>query len=142
MCRKAGIPLLLAPSIKADLDIDWSDPKQKATAIESVEHQVSSLQCWVERHLDDVCSERLRPQREAITEVRDQHPAIAACAVTPANRPEEEGAIPIAEDIRRQKLAPGRHACRSCLCHDRRDEAAPRSDRSGARSRGFELSGD
>jgi len=31
-------------------------------------------------------------------------PAIVACAVTPANRPEEEGAVPIAEDIRRQKL--------------------------------------
>src|SRR5262245_23727423 len=30
ICRKAGIPLLLAPSIKAGLDIDWSDPKQKA----------------------------------------------------------------------------------------------------------------
>jgi hypothetical protein len=29
ICRKAGIPLLLAPSIKAGLDIDWSDPRQK-----------------------------------------------------------------------------------------------------------------
>jgi hypothetical protein len=156
ICRKAGIPLLLAPSIKAGLDIDWSDPKQKATAIEIVEHQVSSLQRWVERNLDDVVSEPLRPYIEAITQVRDQdlevskkgttqirqgvapdrrisivddqmrhgrkskskrfdgykehvardldYPAIVACAVTPANRPEEEGALPIAEDIRRQKL--------------------------------------
>ena len=31
-------------------------------------------------------------------------PAIVACAVTPANRPEEEGALPIAEDIKRQRL--------------------------------------
>ena len=30
ICRKAGIPLLLSPSIKAGLDIDWSDPRQKA----------------------------------------------------------------------------------------------------------------
>lgn len=29
-------------------------------------------------------------------------PAIIACAVTPANRPEEEGAPPLAEDIQRQ----------------------------------------
>ena len=29
-------------------------------------------------------------------------PAIVACAVTPANRPEGEGAAPIAEDIERQ----------------------------------------
>ena len=156
ICRKAGIPLLLAPSVKAGLDIDWSDPKQKATAIEIVERQVSSLQRWVERHLDDVVSEPLRPYIDAITQVRSQDlevskmgaiqirqgvapdrrvsvedaqmrhgrksktkrfdgykehiardldfPAIVACAVTPANRPEEEGAVPIAEDIRRQKL--------------------------------------
>src|ERR1019366_3373336 len=52
ICRKAGIPLLLAPSIKAGLDIDWSDPKQKAMAVDVVERQVSSLQRWVDRHLD------------------------------------------------------------------------------------------
>jgi len=155
ICRKAGIPLLLAPSIKAGLDIDWSDPKQKATAVEIVERQVSSLQQWVERHLDDYVSEPLRPYIDAINQVRSQDlepsesgtrirqgvapdrrisvedaemrhgrksrskrfdgykehiardldcPAIVACAVTPANRPEEEGAVPIADDIRRQKL--------------------------------------
>ena len=156
ICRKAGIPLLLAPSIKAGLDIDWSDPKQKATAVEIVERQVSSLQRWVERHLDDCVSEPLRPYIDAITQVRSQDleasesgalrirqgvardrrisvedaemrhgrksrskrfdgykehiardldsPAIVACAVTPANRPEEEGAVPIADDIRRQRL--------------------------------------
>lgn len=72
ICRKARIPLLLAPSIKAGLDIDWSDPKQKATAIEVVERQVSSLQQWVDRHLDDYVSEPLRPYLEAITQARDQ----------------------------------------------------------------------
>ncbi len=154
ICRKAGAPLLLAPSLKAGLDIDWSDPLQKATAIEIVERQVSSLQRWVERHLDDVVTEPLRPYIEAITVVREQDlertpqgtiairqgvavdrrisiedeqmrhgrksrskrfdgykehiardldvPAIVACAVTPANRPEEEGAAPIGEDIAQQ----------------------------------------
>ncbi|WP_438024005.1 transposase [Sorangium sp. So ce233] len=34
-------------------------------------------------------------------------PVIVACAVTPANRPEEEGAAPIAEDIQRQRLRLG-----------------------------------
>jgi hypothetical protein len=151
ICRKAGIPLLLAPSIKAGLDIDWSDPRQKATAIEILERQVSSLQRWVDRNIDQYENEPLRPYIEAITAVRDQDlehakdgtvairqgvaadrrisiedaqmrhgrksrskrfdgykehiardldvPAIVACAVTPANRPEEEGAEPIAEDI-------------------------------------------
>lgn len=156
ICRKAGIPLLLAPSIKAGLDVDWSDPKQKAMAVEVVERQVSSLEQWVERHLDEHVSEPLRPYLEAVTQVRDQDleaaadgavrilqgvapdrrisvedaemrhgrksrskrfdgykehiardldlPIIVACAVTPANRPEEEGAAPIAEDIESQGL--------------------------------------
>ena len=72
ICRKAGIPLLLGDSIKARLDIDWSDPRQKAAAIEVAERQVSSLHRWVERHLDDVSEQPLRPYIEAITRVRDQ----------------------------------------------------------------------
>jgi Transposase DDE domain/Transposase domain (DUF772) len=156
VCRKAGIPLLLASSIKAGLDIDWSDPKQKAMAVEVVERQVSSLQRWVDRHLDGVVCEPLRPYIDAIVQVRAQDledcpgggtrirqgvapdrrisvcdgemrhgrksrskrfdgykehiardldfPAIVACAVTPANRPEELGAVPIAEDIKRQQF--------------------------------------
>jgi DNA-directed RNA polymerase specialized sigma24 family protein len=45
-------PLLLAPSLKAGLDIDWSDPKQKAAAVEVVERQVASLERWVDKHLE------------------------------------------------------------------------------------------
>lgn len=153
ICRKARAPLLLAPSIKAGLDIDWSDAKQKMTAIEIVEQQVSSLQRWVERHLDDVVDEPLRPYIEALVQVKQQDleeteqgvrirqgvatdrrvsiedaemrhgrkskskrfngykehiardldsPAIVACAVTAANVPEEQGAQPIANAIKRQ----------------------------------------
>lgn len=156
LCRKAGIPLLLAPSIKAGLDINWSDPKQKAMAVETVERQVSSLERWVERHLDDTFHKPLQPYIDALAQVREQDlettpdgtkriqqgvardrrisiedaemrhgrkskskrfdgykehiardldsPAIVACAVTPANHPEEEGAVPIGKDIQRQKL--------------------------------------
>ncbi|MEJ7727922.1 MAG: IS1182 family transposase [Polyangiaceae bacterium] len=156
ICQKAGIPLLLAPSIKAGLDLDWSDPRQKLSAVAIVERQVSSLQRWVERHLDDAVERPLQPYLDAITQVRTQDlergedgdahirqgvavdrrisiedsemrhgrksrskrfdgykehiardldaPAIVACAVTPANRPEEEGAAPIAADIARQAL--------------------------------------
>ena len=156
ICKKAKTPLLLASSIKAGLDIDWSDVKQKAAAIEVVERQVSSLQTWVARHLDDVVSRPLQPYIDAITQVRAQDlevtkdgrvciregvapdrrvsvedpemrhgrksrskrfngykehiardldsAAIVACAVTPANHPEEEAAVPIAADILRQGL--------------------------------------
>jgi len=154
VCRKSGATLLLASSIKAGLDIDWSDARQKATAIEIVERQISALERWVERNLDTYESQPLKPFLEAITTVRDQDlersadghvvvrqgvaperrisiedaemrhgrksrskrfdgykehiardldvPAIVACSVTPANRPEEEGAAPIGEDIEHQ----------------------------------------
>jgi hypothetical protein len=157
ICRLAGIPLLLAPSIKAGLDIDWSDPRQKVTAVAIVERQVSSLQRWVDQHLDDFVEAPLRPYLDAITRVREQDlersedgdirirqgvavdrrisiedaemrhgrksrskrfdgykehiardldvPIIVACAVTPANHPEEEGAAPIAADIERQDFS-------------------------------------
>jgi hypothetical protein len=153
ICRKGGAPLLLAPSIKAGLDIDWSDPKQKVIAIEVVEHQVSSLERWVERHLDDAVTRPLAPYIQALAQVRTQDletvegkvrirrgvaaerrisiedremrhgrksksqringykehvardldaAAILAVAVTPANRPEEEAAAPIRDDIEAQ----------------------------------------
>jgi hypothetical protein len=159
ICRQAGIPLLLSPSIKAGLDIDWSDPRQKATAVQIVERQVASLVQWVEKHLEDGIDAPLKQYLEAVTTIRDQDleqtakdgvrirqgvavdrrisiedaemrhgrksrskrfdgfkehiavdldvRAILACAVTPANRPEEEGAAPIAEDIGRQGFTLG-----------------------------------
>lgn len=151
ICRKGGIPLLLAPSVKAGLDINWSDAKQKATAIEIVERQVSSLQKWVERNVEAFDVEPLRPYIEALAVVREQDlevnasgkvtirqgvaedrrisiedaemrhgrksrskrfdgykehiardldvPAIVACAVTAANRPEEEALEPMLADL-------------------------------------------
>lgn len=150
ICLRAGVPLLLAPSIKAGLDIDWNDPKQKAAAIEVVERQVASLERWADRHLKAI-TKPLTPYLEALTVVRAQDleptpqggvqirqgvapdrrisiedaemrhgrksktkrfdgykehiardmtlPMIVACAVTPANRPEEEGALPLQQDI-------------------------------------------
>lgn len=154
ICRRARARLFLGTSVKAALDIDWSDAKQKATAIEIVERQVSALQTWVERNLDGYESQPLRPFLEAIDVVRGQDlergpggavairqgvapdrrvsiedremrhgrksrskrfngykehiardldvPVVVACAITPANRPEEEGAEPIGADIARQ----------------------------------------
>ena len=144
----------MSPSIKAGLDIDWSDPRQKVTAVQIVERQVALLVSWVEKHLDDGIDAPLRPYLDAILAVRDQDleqtkkegvriregvaperriaiedaemrhgrksrskrfngykehvaydldvGAILACAVTPANRPEEEAAAPLAEEIARQ----------------------------------------
>jgi len=51
VCREAGIPLLLATSVKKALDRDWSDPRQKGEAVDVVAKQVLSLERWLDRHL-------------------------------------------------------------------------------------------
>lgn len=53
------------------------------------------------RHGRKSRSKRFNGYKEHIARDLDA-PAIIACSVTPANRPEEEGAVPISEDIRHQ----------------------------------------
>jgi len=50
-CKKAGIPLLAAKSIKKALDRDWSDPEQKGEAVDIVAKQVLSMERWLSRNL-------------------------------------------------------------------------------------------
>ncbi len=50
-CKKAGIPLLAAKSIKRALDRDWSDPEQKGEAVDVVARQVLSMERWLSRNL-------------------------------------------------------------------------------------------
>lgn len=49
VCRQSHATLLLAPSIKAGLDVDWSDPGQKSTALETLVVQVRVLVEWTAR---------------------------------------------------------------------------------------------
>ncbi len=155
ICRLAGIPLLLHPSIKAGLDINWSDPLQRDEAIDILVRQVTSLNDWITKKrlaLD----EPLRPYIDAIAQVQKQdletnaagkvqirqgvardrrisiedsemrhgrkskskrfngfkeHIAadldsdlILACAITPANLPEEEATPQLQEDMERQGI--------------------------------------
>lgn len=53
VCREAGCPLLLASSTKAGLDLDWSDPDEKASAIPTIIEQLTSLEHWVSARLPD-----------------------------------------------------------------------------------------
>lgn len=47
VCEQSHARVLLAPSIKAGLDIDWSDADQRAEALEDLVIQVRSLAEWV-----------------------------------------------------------------------------------------------
>src|SRR6266516_5760549 len=51
VCREARAPLLLAPSVKAALDRDWSDPVQKAAAVKSLVMELENLKDWLAANL-------------------------------------------------------------------------------------------
>jgi hypothetical protein len=69
VCREAGCPLLLASSIKAGLDLDWSDPEEKATAIPTLIEQLTRLEQWVALRLPE---ERNRPPLDEHLATLDQ----------------------------------------------------------------------
>jgi hypothetical protein len=51
VCVSAGIPVLLATSIKKGLDCEWSDPAQKADALQRLLERLESLQLWIEKRM-------------------------------------------------------------------------------------------
>jgi hypothetical protein len=53
MAKKTGAPLLASGSIKAKLDIEWSDGGQKAAALGKLLEQVEALEEWVREHLPE-----------------------------------------------------------------------------------------
>jgi hypothetical protein len=51
VCREARATLLLAPSVKAALDRDWSDPGQKASAVKALVIELENLKDWIAANL-------------------------------------------------------------------------------------------
>jgi hypothetical protein len=51
VCRDARATLLLAPSVKAALDRDWSDPDQKASAVKALVVELENLKDWLSANL-------------------------------------------------------------------------------------------
>lgn len=159
ICRQAGSPLLAASSIKAALDIDWSDAEQKADALKRLCEELERLSTWVQKRrpqeaetaplsryieaLVQVKAQDLEPAPDGGVQIRQgvaedrrisvedadmrhgrkskskrfngykQHigthldtDLVLACAVTPANRPEDEAAPALAADMARMELEP------------------------------------
>lgn len=158
VCQQADVPLLMASSIKAGLDIDWSEEDAKSEALTRLCRQLDKLMAWVSRHASTVKDEPLARYIEALTQVRTQDveprpdggvqirqgvaadrrisiedpdmrhgrksknkrfngfkqhvgtdldtELVLACAVTPANRPEEEAAPVLREDLTHLGLVP------------------------------------
>lgn len=160
VCREAGVPMVLEPSIKAALDVQWSDPEQKAIALERLVSQLDGLERWLARRLpDDVERPPLHDHVETLRQLRAQdlepdpkgggariregtapdrrisiedpdmrhgrksktklfngykrHIAtdldeglVLACAVLPANRPEDEAVPALRQDLAEQFIEP------------------------------------
>ena len=158
VCTEAGIPLLLESSIKAALDVDWTDEEQKDEAIKKLTRQLDALEQWIEKRLpEEMKKPPLREHVETLAQIRKQdlepdpngggarirdgvaeerrvsiedpemrhgrknknklfngykqhiaadldHELILSAALTPANRPEDEAALPLKADIDRQGL--------------------------------------
>lgn len=51
LAAKAGAPLLAGKSIKAALDLEWSDPVQKNGAIVTLVEQLDRLEAWIRKEL-------------------------------------------------------------------------------------------
>jgi hypothetical protein len=57
VAKDAGAPLLAGTSIKAELDLEWSDPAQKASAIGTLVEQLDRLERWIARVFGEEASE-------------------------------------------------------------------------------------
>ena len=157
VCREAGIPLLLASSIKRALDVDWNDAGEKSAALTTLSRQLDSLQSWIAQQLPEalahpplkepvetlmqIRTQDLEPdpqggariregvaadRRVSITDKEMRHGRkskskrfngfkrhiaadvdrglILACAITPANRPEDDAMPSLTVDLERQGL--------------------------------------
>jgi hypothetical protein len=153
----AGAPMLVASSIKKALDLEWSDPQQKADAVSILVEQLDALEAWISEQLPEQLNQPpLAEHLEALRQLRNQdlepdpsgggsrirrgvaedrrisvqdkemrhgrkskskrfngykrHVAgdldtdlILACAITPANRPEEEAVPDLRADLAHQE---------------------------------------
>jgi hypothetical protein len=158
VCQQADVPLLMAKSIKAGLDIDWGAPDAKTGALNRLCRQLDRLVEWVGKQpqacidapltryieaLSQVRQQDLEPRADGGVQIRQgvaedrrisiedadmrhgrkskskrfngykQHigtdldtDLVLACAVTPANRPEEEATAALQEDMARLELFP------------------------------------
>jgi hypothetical protein len=72
VAERAGTEVLMMPSIKAALDVDWFDPKEKARAIGMLVEQLDDLERWIERHVPERAQAELAPHLATLHQIRAQ----------------------------------------------------------------------
>ncbi len=73
VCLEAGAPLLAESSVKKALDLDWSDPAQKASAARVLAMQLANLQDWIATNLkQELKKPPLKDEIESLAQLIDQ----------------------------------------------------------------------
>jgi hypothetical protein len=72
VAERAGTEVLLTPSIKAALDVDWSDEMQKADAVVTLVEQIDRLGRWVEHHVPEQLMHEVTPHLVTLRQIRAQ----------------------------------------------------------------------
>jgi len=73
VCRDARAPLLAESSVKKALDLDWSDPAQKASAVKSLTVQIDNLKSWLGSQLAaEMKKPPLKGQLKTLAELMNQ----------------------------------------------------------------------
>lgn len=72
VAERAGAEVLLMPSIKAALDVDWSDPEEKARALKLLVSQLDELEVWVERNVPAHVQAEVEPHLATLRQIRTQ----------------------------------------------------------------------
>lgn len=73
VAAEAGASLLMESSIKRALDVEWSDPEQKASAIVALVEQLDCLQEWIEHNLaEQAMQPPIAEHIETLRQLREQ----------------------------------------------------------------------
>lgn len=72
VAERAGAEVLLMPSIKAALDVDWSVPTEKARALSILVEQLDVLEAWVEQHVSSKAMSAVAPHLATLRQIRAQ----------------------------------------------------------------------
>jgi len=73
VCREARSPLLAESSVKKALDLDWSNPAQKASAVKSLAFQLENLRDWIGSQLaSEMTKPPLKDEIETLAQLMSQ----------------------------------------------------------------------
>jgi hypothetical protein len=72
VAERAGAEVLLMPSIKAALDVDWSSAAEKNRALGTLIGQLDKLERWLEGHIPGAAQPTLAPHLETLRRIRAQ----------------------------------------------------------------------